>query len=371
MILLDFSKAFDTIDHELLLAILKSCGIDDRGCNLLQSYLEGRSQIVRISNKLSQLRAISKGVPQGSILGPLLFTIYTSQFVNYIKSCSVHMYADDTQMYYSFYANDYEAAMQQISTDLTSLSDISSQHLLVLNPSKSAMLLFGKRTDCAYLQNLINIELNGCRLKLFQQAKNLGLILDTTLRFREQVGKIIQKVYYALRLLYPHRSYLNINTKKTLCDTLVLSQFTYCAAVYGPCLDKDCSNRIQRVQNSCIRFIYGIRKYEHISHKLPELRWLNMQDRRKFYSICLFHKIITTKAPAYLYNKITFRSDVHNLNVRSKGLLSPPMHRTSFYERGFKFCIYKLYNQVSFGAKSYSTTKFKKYIKAVLRGQYK
>lgn len=326
--------------------------------------------MVRISDKLSQSRAINKGVPQGSILGPLLFTIYTSQFVNFVKSCLVHMYADDTQIYYSFYAKNYEAAVQQINNDLISLSDISSQHSLVLNPSKSAMLLFGKKQDCANLKNLMNIEINGCRLEFLQHARNLGLILDTTLRFREQVCKFIQKAYSALRLLYPHRSYLSIDTKKTLCETLVLSQFTYCAPVYGPCLDRDCSSRIQRVQNSCIRFIYGIRKYEHVSHKLSELLWLNMKDRRNFYSTCIYHKIITTKAPSYLYNKITFRSDVHNLNVRSKGLLSPPMHRTSFYERGFRYCIYKLYNQVSFSAKSFSVAKFKKYFKSILLGQF-
>lgn len=278
------------------------------------------------------------------------------------------MYADDTQIYYSFYAKDYEAAMRKINTDLISLSDISSQHSLILNPLKSAMLLFGSKPDRLHLQNLIKMELNGCNLKLSQHAKNLGLILDTTLRFREQVSKFIQKAYTALRLLYPHRSYLSINTKKTLCEALVLSQFTYCTPIYGPCLDRDCSDRIQRVQNSCIRFIYGIRKFEHVSYKLPELRWLNMQDRRNFYSTCIFHKIISTKTPSYLYNKITFRSDVHNLNVRSKGLLSPPRHRTTFYERGFRYCIYKSYNRVSFDAKSFSAAKFKRYIKAILLG---
>lgn len=369
LILLDYSKAFDTLDYTILLAILKSSGFDNTSLKLLESYLTGRSQIVKIVDKFSQPRPVFKGVPQGSILGPLLFSIYTSQLIKFIQSSSLHMYADDTQLYYSFRPEDYQSAMQKINSDLRNLSEISVQHSLNLNPSKSAMLIFGKKSHTVNLKNLLNIELNGSRLRFSNSAKNLGLILDNTLRFRDQVSKMVQKAYAGLRLLYPHRKYLNSNTKKLLCDTLVLSQFTYCAPVYGPCLDCDSSARIQRVQNSCIRFIYGLRKFDHVSHKLIELRWLNMAQRRKLYSLCLFHKIIKTKTPPYLYNKITFRSDVHNINIRSKGLLSPPIHKTTFFERCFKYCIYRLYNGVSLCVKSYNAIKFRKYIKINLLGK--
>lgn len=366
LILLDFSKAFDTINHKMLLCILKSCGFAVEGTLLLQTYLEGRSQFVRLDGNVSQSRDIFTGVPQGSILGPLLFSIYTSQFIKFINYCSMHMYADDTQLYLSFNPKDVERVVHEINRDLQTIHDISLQHSLVINPSKSAAILFGNKSTIPNLENLLNIEIMGSPLQFSQNVKNLGLILDNTLRFREHVAKCTQRAYGALRLLYPHRGYIDYGTKKMLCETLVLSQFNYCAPVYGPCLDQNFCNRIQRVQNSCIRFIYGIRKFEHVSHKLHDLHWLNMQNRRHFYSLCLFQKILITKTPPYLYNKISFRSDVHNLNIRFKGLFTPPRHRTSLFERGFKYNIYKLYNKVSSDVHTLNISRFRSTMKNLI-----
>lgn len=366
LVLLDYSKAFDTLDHGLLLVILKSCGFDDDVVKLVQSYLTSRSQVVRLGQNLSQSRAITRGVPQGSILGPLLFTIYTSHFTSFLNFCLLHMYADDTQMYYSFYPQDYESAIFKINSDLEKLSEISSYHSLSINPTKSALLLFGKKCDRMKIGKNLNINVNGCVLELSHTAKNLGLILDDTLRFREHICKVIQRAYMSLRLLYPHRQYLNTNTRKMLCDSLVLSQFAYGATVYGPCLDSDSLNRIQRVQNACVRFIFGIAKFEHVSYRLQELRWLNMAGRRKLYALCLYHKIVLSRTPPYLHNKLAYRSDVHNLNIRTRGLLSPPAHKTSFFERCFRYCIYREYNRVPLEAKNMNHLSFKKLIKSHL-----
>lgn len=122
-------------------------------------------------------------------------------------------------------------------------------------------------------------------------------------------------------------------------------------------------NRIQRVQNSCIRFIYGIRKFQHVSHKFSELGWLKMQYRFNVYMLCLYHKILIFKSPPYLYNKITFRSDVHNINVRYRGLITTPMHRTSLFERGFQYNIATLYNDLPSEMKFFKLSKFKNEIK--------
>lgn len=363
LVLLDFSKAFDTINHSILLALMKSCGINDEGTKLFQSYLQGRIQRIRLRGNISDARYITRGVPQGSILGPLLFTIYTSQFPKYIEHSTIHMYADDTQVIHSFSFPEYAVANAKINSDLKELSRISLEHSLILNPAKSAVLLFGKKSDCISLQQNMNIGINNVRIDISNSSKNLGILLDRSLRFREQTAKNIQKAYTALRLLYPHKSYLSRDTKKMLCETLVLSQFIYCAPVYGPCLDTDCINRIQRVQNSCIRFIYGIRKFDHVSHKLKELKWLNMEDRCKLYALCLFHKIILSRTPPYLYNKISFRSDIHNINIRYKSQLTPPIHKTALFERSFKYSSYKLYNSIPERFKAYNIVKFKMSVK--------
>nr|CAH7741509.1 unnamed protein product [Callosobruchus chinensis] len=346
LVTLDFSKAFDTINHQVLLAILKSCGILYESLELLRSYLSNRSQIVRLKGKLSHARSVINGVPQGSILGPLLFIVYTSQFIKSLESCESHIYADDTQIYHSFYISDWPNAEMKINSDLAKISDIAKNHSLQLNPKKSKVILFGKAGERAALQQNMSIRLNNIKLNTVNSMNNLGLVIDNDLRFREHITATIKKAYGALRLLYPHKNALDVHTKRMLSDSLVLSQFSYCAPVYGPCIDNATSARIQRVQNSCIRFIYGIRRYDRVSYKLKELDWLNMAGRRKALSLCLYHKLIYTKKPTYLYNKIRFRTDVHNVNVRSKGLISAPHHRTTFCKRGFKYNLYKEYNDI-------------------------
>lgn len=364
--LLDFSKAFDTIDHEILVGILKSCGVSGGAVDLLSSYLENRSQQVRLNGITSSSRIVTTGVPQGSILGPLLFTVYTSNFHRFIKHAKIHMYADDTQVYYSFPLKDVQLARQRLNYDLKRLADLSSQHALLLNPSKSVLLLFGKKQDRLTLKNNFEISINDTPVKMSESAKNLGVIIEPMLRFRQHILKNVQKAYNGLRLLFPHRRYLLTNVKKTLCDSLVLSQLIYCSPVYSPCLSQDDMNRVQRVQNSCIRFIYGIRKFQHVSHKFSELGWLKMRNRFNTITLCLYHKVLLFKTPPYLYNKISFRSDVHNINIRYKGLITTPIHKTSFFERSFGYSIASLYNDLPAEFKYLNLPKFKKEVKKYL-----
>lgn len=134
-----------------------------------------------------------------------------------------------------------------------------------------------------------------------------------------------------------------------LCEQLVLSQVNYCDTIYGPCLRHSEARRIQRLQNSCLRLIYGIRKYDRISHTLKLNNWLNMHNRRYLHTATLFFGLIKTKTPAYLGDRLTFRTDVHNLNVRFKGALTPPIHSTQFFERSFSYQIAKVFNCLSPG----------------------
>lgn len=197
-------------------------------------------------------------------------------------------------------------------------------------------------------------------------ARNLGLLLDTDLRFSQHVTKCLKTAYANLKMLYPHRRVLSQPLKIRLTDTLVLSHFNYADAVYGPCLTAVDTNRIQRVQKSCLRYIFGIRKYEPVTYKLKDAKWLTMQLRRQLHSACLFHGIIKFERPPYLYRKIKFRSDVHTLNLRYKGLLSPPLHHTAAFLRSFTFNIYALYNRIPPPLKVMNIASFKASYKQML-----
>lgn len=360
LVLLDYSKAFDTIDRDLLFSILQYIGFSTDAIGLIKSYFDKRLQTIKIDNKISSARQSLRGVPQGSILGPLFYTIYTFNFSRYIEFSKIHMYADDTQIYHSFQLSEFNKSIEELTKDLNKLYQVSTKHALKLNPSKSCVVLVGRNSDCEKIKDAVHITINNAEIAVKDEAKNLGLILDSSFRYKSYINSCIQKAYLNLKLLFPHRAYLDQTQKKILCETLVLSHFTYCCEIYSNCIDYDTSMRIQRVQNSCLRYIYGIRKYDHISSALKNSNWLNMKNRRLLQTASLYHKIILNKKPPYLYNKITFRTDVHNLNLRFRGLITAPQHRTAIFERSFQYNISKIYNNIPSYLKSLSIKSFRK-----------
>lgn len=359
LVLLDFSKAFDTINHKILLAILYHFGFGESALLLIRNYLQDRQQCVVLQNNRSLLRNITHGVPQGSILGPLLYTIYSSSLCNTLKHCMYHQYADDTQVYLSFMPQKTTEACKQINDDLKSLVKTAELHSLNINPSKSVVIVFGgHNVKNRYLPD-IQIKINDMVVPCAESARNLGVILDNKFRFRDHINNCVRKAYGSLKLLYSHRHVLNKDVKIMLCDALVLSQFNYCDVLYGPCLDVITSKKIQVAQNSCLRFIYGIRRREHITHKLKETKWLSMEKRRMLHATVFYHKLITENTPPYLCNKIQYRTDIHNLNLRHRGLITPPTHRTEIFKRSFSFNVYKLYNSIPVYFKKLTVSAFR------------
>lgn len=359
LVLLDFSKAFDTINHSMLLAILYHLGCSSEALKFMESYVSQRYQLVRLSNCDSAPLPIGRGVPQGSILGPLLFSAYTSFLPRCVKFCDVQLYADDTQIYISFPPGDSLDAINKINHDLNAIGAFADSHSLILNPIKTKAVLFGREKDVDEHLHGMTISLNGTGIAIMPEAKNLGLIVDNSFRYRKHINNTIGKAYNNLKLLYPFKSTFSKKLKKVLCESFILSLFTYACVVYGPCLDALDASRVQRVQNACMRYIFQIRKYDSISYKLKELGWLSMHNRVVFHSLILFHSIICGRSPPYLYNKIRYRCDIHNINVRNKNLITPPIHNTALYTRSFSYNIYALYNPLSNCIKARSVSAFR------------
>lgn len=344
LVLLDFTRAFDTVSHETLLAILKHINLAPGALAMMSTYLSGRSQRVRLHGELSDSRLLSSGVPQGSILGPHLFALYVHALPGHLQYCKYHMYADDIQLYYSFKIDEIDGATERINKDLNTICDVSRLHSLLLNPLKCKAILFGGEPWCGLVERGMQLRVGNVMIPFVKEVKNLGLVMDNTFRYRQHVSSSLRRAYGALRLLYPHRGCLPLKLKLSLCNSLVLSQVKYCSEVYFESLDYNYKNKIQMLQNSCIRFAYGIRKYEHISEKLLQSGWFIMKKAFRLRELCLFHSVIKSKKPPYLYNRITFRTDIRNINVRRKDTIVPPRHRTSSYERSFTYRVYKHYS---------------------------
>jgi len=368
LVLLDFSKAFDTINHKLLLSVLTYAGFSKGAVAFFDNYLRSRSQAVRVCETISDSLVIDSGVPQGSVLGPILFTIYTLNFGSYVKNCNFHLYADDTQLYYSFELERIDDAVTIVNSDLNSVLKFSNDHGLRINPSKTQAIMFGYAAARVSALNTFRVNLNNTHIKFSDTAKSLGVVLDYKLRFKENTNLLIQRAFSNLKFLYSCRNILNGKLKKQLCDSLVLSHFNFCDNVYGPCLDAVDSARVQRIQKACVRFICGLRSRTSVSSKIEEMGWLSMENRRFLHCASMFHRVLAVSRPSYLHRKITYRTDVHNLNTRFRGRLSPPLHRTELFKRSFSYQVVNVMNQIPLEVIQFSSKKFSLRVRALLMG---
>lgn len=184
-------------------------------------------------------------------------------------------------------------------------------------------IVFGSKSKVLESLNFIKLKINNTPIDIVDSVCSLGLTMDNTFIYKSHIAKCADKAFPNLKMLFPLRSILPYSTKLMLCNSIVLSNFNYCCQIFAPCSDALNKYKGQK-DHTCLRYVYGIRKYQRISHKLTEARWLDMTDRFLAMSACLYYKIICNKLRQYLYNKITFRTDVHNLNLRFKSRLTPP-----------------------------------------------
>lgn len=359
LVLLDYSKAFDCLNPEILISMLHYYGFSQGALALIKSYFTDRHQTVKVNHQISKSVQLTRGVPQGSIVGPLLFCLYTSRLSHVIKHSQIHTYADDTQIYYSFSKNNIELSINSINTDLQNLYEQSQKYNLILNPLKTKVLVFSSKNCYSEICQLVKLNINGVALEIVEEARNLGLIIDSKFTYNKHISTCIQKAYSALRQLYPHRSSLTPKIKADLCNSLVLSHFSHCSPVYSESLSAADLYRVQKVQNSCLRFIFGIKKYDHVTFTLQRLQWLNMKNRYIFNMINTIHNIITKEIPVYLFNKIQFRKDAHSVNIRHLSNISIPYHRLTLFKSSFSYCVSKYYPELPFSIRAARNVPFK------------
>ncbi len=193
LVLLDYSQAFDSINHEMLLAKMCYMGFDETSVRWVKSYLGGRRQVTKLGSETSSPLFKRRGVPQGTCLGPLLFNLYTSDITRCIQSCTAHLYADDCQLHLAYKPSMMHAAIRDINTDLQNMSEWSVKNGLKLNVSKCSVLHVAPQhfVDMMSDQGL-GVELNDERLSVCNTVKTLGVVLDSELTFIHHVTNAIQ-----------------------------------------------------------------------------------------------------------------------------------------------------------------------------------
>ncbi|XP_059223232.1 uncharacterized protein LOC131997010 [Stomoxys calcitrans] len=204
LVLLDHSKAFDTVNHDILCSKLnKLFYFSDTACNLIASYLSNRSQCVVLNEQKSNVLDISRGVPQGSILGPLLFTLYINDLPDVPETCSIQMYADDVQLYASTKVEDINSCISKFNKDLQAISEWACTNCLNINPSKSKLIIIGKTPAS---QPDINLRISDSTIQRVESSSNLGLTFNTKLNWTNHINRASGKIHGMLRNLWKLRT---------------------------------------------------------------------------------------------------------------------------------------------------------------------
>lgn len=367
LVLLDQSKAFDLVNFNLLISKLNYIGVDGVELLWFKNYLNHRSQRVKFNDEYSNSRVTKNGVPQGSILGPILFSTFMLDVPPIFRFSSLHMYADDIQIYISCKASEASVreTINNLNSDLEAFSIWCKENGLRINPQKSVTMCIGNEV----LKKPLDIEsydiiVNKDTIKYVQQVKNLGVIIDSSLNFNAHVNNVTKQSFMTLKALYQFKHSLSEDVKMTLMRSLIYPKIDYGSNVYFNFLAEYNKNKLQRIQNACMRFSYCIDYRAHITPHLNNIKELNIRHRMKYLFSIFTYKLHKTATPIYLYELLTKRSDIHDVNIRNNKY-NIPQHHTSKFEGCFTYMAAVVLNE-NFHLLSLSEYQFKSKIKEVL-----
>ena len=313
MVLLDLQKAFDTVDHSILLMKLKALGLSSDILNWFKSYLSDRQQLVDISGTFSSTKTVTCGVPQGSILGPLLFLIYVNDMSAVVKN-KLLQYADDSAILVS--GKDINYIENELTNDLNRVSNWLTDNKLSLHLGKTESVLFGPRNKLKTTSN-INITCNSTKIKSTSSVKYLGATLDQFLSGDAIVTSIINKANSRLKFLYRKGSFLTEHTKKLLIMSLVQCHFDYACSFWYHGLSKRWKDKLQVTQNKLARFVLNLPHRSHIGkEQFQLLNWLPVEKRVQQIILCHVFKIKHGMAPAYLGERFITQETIHSYSTR-------------------------------------------------------
>ena len=307
--LLDLSAAFDTIDHSILFHRLSSWfGIADYVLTWFETYLRYCSSSVLASGFASTPYPLSCGVPQSSVLGPILFNMYTTPLSIFSSSRSLnhHLYADDTQIFISLASKIFTTVITKLQDTISDISSWMTANLLYLNLSKTEFILIGLPQQISKISNLSRSLPSNHPITSTDSARNLGCIFDSSLTFSKQISSLSSACNYHICNLRHIRHTLNLKTASVIAISLVHSKLNYCNSLYLNLPQKQIS-RLQLLQNFLARAVTRTPKTEHIIPEFKSLHSLKIEERIHYKIISLTCDSLHTSQPQYLRKLINIK----------------------------------------------------------------
>ena len=301
LVLFDFSKAFDTVPHDLLLRKLRRIGCSPEVVGWFYSYLSGRHQAVRNDyGNISAWTNVTTGVPQGSVLGPLLFSIFINDLPNCLEHSRHMFFADDTQIYHSFFPSDLNEGIAALSRDATAVANWAAANGLNLNIGKTKATILGSQyyTSHLDLNSIPKISVAGRDLPYECEVKSLGVLITPSLNWSNHVNQCLRRIHRSLYTLRHFKHALTRSLRQNLVESLVIPHFDYACVVYHD-LDDTRELKLKRALHACIRFIYGnIPRRAHVTPYRLELGWPSPKSRRDYFTGSLGFNVIAHGSPS-------------------------------------------------------------------------
>ena len=336
-VLMDLSKAFDCLPHAILLDKLSAYGVSDNSVSLLKSYLSNRKQQIKVNSVLSNWADIHKGVPQGSILGPLLFNVFINDIFLFIKDSSLYNYADDNTL--SFGSPDFDLLISTLESDSNHLIEWFKINKMQANPDKFQVLAVGKKT----YEKRPTINIQNFELTCEDSVKLLGIDIDYQLNFDTHISTICRKASQQLNIIKRLGPYLNRLNKLTIFHTFILSNFNFCPLAWHFCTEKN-SKKIEKVQERALRFVYEDYNSSY-DNLLKKAKVPSLQIRRMRTMALETFKIMNKLSPSCLHSLVHLRNSKYYF--RYNNILDIPQVRTSRYgKKTFKFAAATLWNSL-------------------------
>ena len=353
MILIDLQKAFDTIDHKIFLSKIACLGFSKSTIAWYKSYLDNRTFLVNVDKEYSTTGDLTCGVPQGSILGPLIFLLYVND-MSMSVDCDLLLYADDSCLVFT--DHDLWSIENNLNKNFNSLCDWFVENKLSIHfgEDKTKSIMFGSNRRLKNLEEL-DIRRGDIKIKSYSKVTYLGCILDHNLSGESMATKVLGKITGRLKFLYRKQTFLNFSLRRMLCNALMQPHFDYACSAWYPNLNKKFKRKIQIAQNKCIRFCLSMDNRGHIGNfEFRKINWLPTRERFE-QCVCVgVYKFCNNSAPAYINDIYSKSSCIHNTR-RSTHKIDHPTKCKKQGQKGLSYLGPKFWNPLSSEIKNTKT----------------
>ena len=338
--MLDMSAAFDIVDHRILLNKLKLYGFDDWSVQWVNNYLTGRSQSVLIDGAMSPFIEITVGVPQGSILGPLFYILYTNDlpeitidhengqhlhehhFTTHCGQCGgICCFADDSTL--SISKETYEKLEDSLSEKYSIIAEHLVNNRLKMNDDKTNLLIMKTDKKDRHINSTCVIRTQNGTISPKKSEKLLGITIQDNLKWAEYIQNsdksLLKQLNLRLNALKIIGSIASFKVRLMVANGVFMSKLVYQISLWGGCAEY-LLDSLQVVQNKAARFVARKGRYTHIKELLTNCGWLSVRQLVFFHSVMLLHKVVRSGYPEYIYNRINIDYPYHTRLAASKAM---------------------------------------------------